>query len=167
MEANAGSPRALAHIGSGLIAYAKTPKSFGPSPDAIVFHCQVERGYFLAHAFDGRLRSGLERCAVRGDGIVDVNLDFALDDGSGLLLHAAFHAIFDVGEEGYEEALSGRLPSMIAHATGAARINSAAPAHRWLNKMQFFVVGERDFQRLSFAYDLFCLDECLLAEAER
>ena len=77
---------------------------------------------------------GLERCAVRGDGIVDVNLDFALDDGSGLLLHAAFHAIFDVGEEGYEEALSGRLPSMIAHATGAARINSAAPAHRWLNK---------------------------------
>ena len=48
MEANAGSSRALAHIGSGLIAYAKTPRSFGPSPDAIVFHCQVERGYFLA-----------------------------------------------------------------------------------------------------------------------
>lgn len=167
MEASAGSSRTLVHVGSGLIAYAKAPKSFGPSPDAIVFHCQVERGYFLSHAFDGRLRSGLERCAVRGDGIVDVNLDFALDDASGLLLHAAFHAIFDVGEEGYEEALSGRLPSIIAHATGAGRISGAAPSHRWLNKLQFFVVGKRDFRRLSFAYDLFCLGECLLAEVQR
>jgi hypothetical protein len=164
MEENAGSSRALAQIGSGLIAYAKTPKSFGPSPDAVVFHTQAERGYFLSEAFAGRLRSGLERCAVRGDGIVDVHLDFALDDAAGLLLHVGFHAIFDVGEDGYEEALSGKLPSAVARATGAGRINSAAPAHRWLNKTQFFVVGERDFQRLSFTYDLFCLDERVPAE---
>ncbi len=166
MQANCGSSRALAQVGSGLIAYSKTPKSFGPAPDAIVFHTQVERGYFLSENFAGRLRSGLERCAVRGDGIVDVHLDFALDDVDGLLLHVAIHAIFDVGEDGYEEALSGRLPSLVARATGAGRVNSAAPAHRWLNKVQFFVIGERDFQRLSFAYDLFCLDERMLAETE-
>jgi hypothetical protein len=164
MDATAGPSRTLAQVGSGVIAYGRTPKSFGPSPDAVVFHCQVERGYFLSKSFVGRLSSGLERCAVRGDGIVDVHLDFALDDADGLVLHVAFHAIFDVGEEGYEETLSGQLPSIVAQATGAGRITSAAPAHRWLNKTQFFLVGERDFQRLSLAYDLFCLAEHMLAE---
>ena len=164
MDATSGPSRTLAQVGSGVIAYGKTPKSLGPSPDAVVFHCQVERGYFLSQSFVGRMRSGLERCAVRGDGIVDVHLDFALDDADGLLFHVAIRAILHVGEDGYEETLSGRLPSIVAKATGAGRINSAAPGHRWLNKTQFFVVGERDFQRLSFAYDLFCLAELMLDE---
>src|SRR6516164_216223 len=105
MEQDTGSSRALAHIGSGFIAYAKNPRSFGPAPDAVVFQCQAERGYFLSEAFTGRLRTGLERCSVGGDGIVDVRLDFALDDADGILLNVAFHAIFDVGEDGYEETL--------------------------------------------------------------
>ena len=168
MGANCGSSsRVLAQIGSGHVAYAKSPKSFGPAPDAVVFQCQAERGFFLSEAFTGRLRSGLERCAVGGDGIADVRLDFALNDADDRLLHVAFHAIFDVGEDGYEETLRGNLPSTPARATGAARINSSAPEHRWLNKTQFFLVGERDFQRLSFTYDLFCLGELLPAEAER
>ena len=158
MEADAGSTRVLAHIGSGFIAYARNPRSFGPAPDAVVFQCQAERGYFLSEAFTGRLRTGLERCAVGGDGIVDVHLDFALDDADGQLLNVAFHAIFDVGEDGYEATLEGRLPSVVVPASGAGRVNSAAPAHRWLNKTQFFVVGERDFQRLSFSYDLLSLE---------
>src|SRR5215467_7254277 len=132
MEGSTETSRTLTQVGSGLIGYSKNPKSFGPAPDAVVFQCQVERGYFLSQAFTGRLRSGLERCAVGGDGIVDVHLDFALDDADGLLLNVAFRAIFDVGEDGYEETLSGRLPSTIARATGAGRISSAAPAHRWL-----------------------------------
>src|SRR5215469_12251499 len=124
MGADSGpSRRLLAQIGSGHIAYAKSPKSFGPAPDAVVFQCQAERGYFLSEAFTGRLRSGLERCSVGGDGIVNVRLDFALNDAEDLLLHVAFDAIFDVGEDGYEETLSGRLPSMVAPATGAGRIN--------------------------------------------
>jgi len=168
MGADSGpSPRLLAQIGSGHIAYAKSPKSFGPAPDAVVFQCQAERGYFLSEAFTGRLRSGLERCAVGGDGIVDVHLDFALNDANDQLLHVAFQAIFDVGEDGYEESLRGSLPSMVARATGAARISSSAPAHRWLNKTQFFLVGERDFQRLSFSYDLYCLDERVPARTEQ
>jgi hypothetical protein len=167
MEANAGSSPALAQIGAGFIAYANPPKSFGPAADAIVFHCPVERGYFLSEAFTGRLRSGLERCAVGGDGIVEVQLDFALDDADSRLLNVSFHAIFDVGEDGYEQTRNGRLPLMTARATGAGRISSTAPAHRWLNKTQFFVVGERDFQRLSFSYELFCLDERVPAGSER
>jgi Protein of unknown function (DUF3237) len=118
----------------------------GPAPDEVVFYYAISRS-----AFDGPRvqmsavsKCGGEWCRMRGDGVMSLESKHVLRTRAGHLVYTTFSGIYDIGDDGYVDALDDSLLTT-AHAALTVRFYTAAKEYRWLNRTQFTGLGLRDF----------------------
>lgn len=118
----------------------------GPAPDEVVFYYAIAWSTFIGPDFHLAAVSncGGEWCTMRGDGVMSLESKHVLRTQSGDLVYTAFSGIYDLGEDGYVDALDNSLCST-ADAALTVRFYTAAKDYRWLNRAQFIGVGRRDF----------------------
>lgn len=135
-----------------------TPQHFriGPAPDDIVLFYTVASGTFegpqlhLAHVPN----TGAECNRVRGDGVILVESGQLLCTSAGDLFYVKASGSYDVGDDGYVDALDDALKSN-ARAELAIRFYTAADNYRWLNRIQFVGLGQRDFAARTLSLQIF------------
>lgn len=118
----------------------------GPTPDGIIFH------YVIASStFEGPLihLSAVPNCGgewgtMRGDGVMAFESRHVLRAPTDDLICTTFSGLYELGDDGYVDALDDTLTSK-ARAELAIRFHTTAKDYRWLNHVQFIGLGERDF----------------------
>ncbi len=118
----------------------------GPAPDEVVFYYAIAWSTFEGPNLHLSAVSncGGEWCTMRGDGIISLESRHVLQTPSGDLVYTTFSGMYDVGEDGYVDALDDSLNST-ADAALTVRFYTAAKPFSWLNRAQFIGVGRRDF----------------------
>ena len=138
----------------------------GPTPDEIILHYRVASGTF--HGPDLQLvaiaNCGEEWDTVRGDGVIAFDSKQVLRSPDGELVCASFAGLYDVGDDGYVDALDGLLKSKVP-AEFVVRFYTAAREYRWLNRVLFVGRGERDFSLHTFGLQIFTMERSALAHA--
>jgi hypothetical protein len=131
----------------------------GPTPDEIILHYMVASGAF--HGPRVKLSAiancGEEWDTVRADGVIAFESKQVLHNGSGDLVCASFMGLYDVGDDGYVDALDDLLRSKVP-AEFVVRFYTAAKEYRWLNRALFVGRGERDFSSGTFGLQIFGLE---------
>jgi hypothetical protein len=132
----------------------------GPMPDEIIVHYLVASGRFQGPGIDlaSIANCGEEWNTVRGDGVIAFESKQVLRNGNGDLVCASFTGLYDVGDDGYVDALDDLLTSKVP-AEFVVRFYTAAKDYRWLNRTLFVGRGERDFLRHTFGLRIFALEK--------
>ena len=118
----------------------------GPAPDEVVFYYAIAWSTFEGPDLhlSAVSKCGGEWCTMRGDGVMSLESKHVLRSQAGDLIYTTFSGVYDVGEDGYVDALDDSLAST-ANASLTVRFYTAAKDYRWLNRAQFMGVGRRDF----------------------
>ena len=131
----------------------------GPTPDEIILRYAVASGAFHGPRIELRTiaNSGEEWDTVRADGVIAFESKHVLRSASGDLVCASLAGLYDVGDEGYVDALDDLLRSRVP-AEFVVRFYTAAREYRWLNRALFVGRGERDFSSDTFGLQIFALE---------
>ncbi len=118
----------------------------GPAPDEVVFYYAIAWSTFEGPDLhlSAVSKCGGEWCTMRGDGVMSLKSKHVLRTQAGDLVYTTFFGTYDVGEDGYVDALDDSLSST-ARAALTVRFYTGAKEYRWLNRAQFMGVGRRDF----------------------
>jgi hypothetical protein len=132
----------------------------GPTPDEIIVHYLVASGTFFGPYVEltAIANCGTEWDTVRGDGVIAFESRQVLRSPAGDLVCANFAGLYDVGNEGYADALDDVLASKVP-AEFVVRFYTAAREYRWLNRTLFVGSGERDFSHHTFGLQIFALQK--------
>jgi len=131
----------------------------GPTPDEIMMHYVVARGEFQGPGIELAVLAncGDEWDTVRADGVISFESKHVLRSPAGELC-ASFTGLYDVGDDGYVDALDGLLQSKVP-AEFVVRFYTAAKEYRWLNRALFVGRGQRDFSLHTFGLQIFALEK--------
>jgi len=147
-------------LGEAFIGFAPEHYLIGPAPDEIILHYVITSGTF--HGARLRLSAmpncGAEWNRVGGDGVMAFESRQVLQSPSGDLVCASFSGIYDLGDDGYVDALGDALTSK-AGAEVAIRFQTGAKIYRWLNRALFIGHGQRDFAARTLALRIFSVDD--------
>ena len=133
--------------------------SIGPAPDEIVLLYTVASGKVEGPRVHLSVvpNSGGEWDTVRGDGVIVLESRQVLRTPTDDLVYTTFSGVCDVGDDGYVDALDGTLLAS-AQAELAIRFYTAAKDYRWLNRVQFVGLGQRDFRSHTLRLRIFRCD---------
>jgi hypothetical protein len=144
-------------LGAFTAQLAKTPESFGPTPDGLNITFYIASGEIRGPKINATLRTeGGDWMLVRRDGVgvADVRITYETDDGA--LLLSRYYGIFDLGPRGYERALSKQydpVPPLVV----APRFITSHPKWLWLNRLQCIGVGGVTMAQLLVRFDLYAI----------
>jgi Protein of unknown function (DUF3237) len=143
-------------LAEGTLTFASEHFRIGPAPDDIVLIHTVASGTFDGpHLHLAAVPNvGAEWNRMHGDGVISVESRQLLRTADGDILYVTLSGIYDAGEDGYIEALDNALKSN-ARAELAIRFYTAAEKYRWINRVQFVGVGQRNFARRILALQIF------------
>jgi Protein of unknown function (DUF3237) len=132
----------------------------GPTPDEIILHYVVASGTFHGPRIElaAIANCGDEWDTVRGDGVIAFESRQVLRSPAGDLVCINFTGLYDVGDDGYIDALDDLLRSKVP-AEFVVRFYTAAKEYRWLNRGLFVGRGERDFSMHTFGLHIFAMDK--------
>ena len=132
----------------------------GPTPDEIILHYLIASATFQGPRIElaAIANSGAEWDTVRGDGVIVFESRQVLHSPEGELVCASFTGLYDVGDDGYVDALDDLLKSKVP-AQFAVRFYTAAKEYRWLNRALFVGRGERDFSLHTFGLQIFAFQK--------
>lgn len=130
----------------------------GPTPDEIILHYSVASGRFRGPRVElvALANGGEEWDTVRGDGVITFESRQVLRSPAGDLVCAKFTGLYDVGNDGYIDALDDLLTSKVP-AEFVVRFHTAAGEYRWLNRALFIGRGQRDFSLHTLGLQIFSI----------
>ncbi len=113
----------------------------GPVAEGFRVNIYTESGEVRGPALNGTCGHGADWFTVRRDGmgVVDSRVMIQADDGA--LIYTSYTGLVDFGEDAYERIEKGELPTP-GPIHVAARFQTAAPRHAWLNRVQALGIGE-------------------------
>jgi len=145
-------------LGDATLEFHSDHQCIGPAPDAIVLHYTLASGKVEGPglSLSAVPYGGDEWGTMRGDGVITFESRHILRTPLDDLVYTTFFGVYDVGDDGYVEALEGPLVSSV-RAEVSIRFYTKAKEHRWLNRAQFVGLGKRDFASRTLALRIFCL----------
>jgi Protein of unknown function (DUF3237) len=145
----------LSKFGTASLAFEKRFECIGPSPDAIMLHHPLISGSVSCPSFQARtLPRGGEWSTVRADGLIVVDARCILETSEGGLIFVSYSGTCNVGEDGYDALLDGKsLGRAWLHV--ALRFHTSSHDYRWLNRLQCFGTGERDYIQSSLQVSIY------------
>jgi hypothetical protein len=133
-------------LGEAVLTFQPEHYRIGPAPDAIILHYTVASGTF--HGPRLRLAvipsRGAEWDTMRGDGVMALESKQVLRTPSGDFVCVSLSGLYDLGDDGYVDALDDLLTSKVS-AKPVIRFQTGAKDYRWLNRELFIGYGQRDF----------------------
>jgi len=147
----------MEHVCSYTATLANPPELIGPVAEGLRANVYVTGGEVGGPKLRGKVRPvGADWLTVRTDGVLVLDVRATLETHDGALIYVYYNGIADLGEDGYANFLSGKLPSVVPLRT-APRMQCAHPDYAWVNRRQFVNIGEVDFERFAVAYDVYAL----------
>jgi len=147
-------------LGEASLCFAPEHYRIGPAPDEIILHYVIASGTF--HGARLRLSAipncGVEWTRIGGDGVMVLESRQVLRSPSGDLVCASFSGIYDLGDDGYVDALGDALTSKVV-AEVVIRFQTGAKTYRWLNRELFIGRGQRDFAARTLGLRIFSVEE--------
>lgn len=133
------------------------PQFIGPGPDGLRVTFPIAGGTFHGPKLNGTvLPGGADFYCLRTDGVGQIDVRATLKTEDGAMLDVSYTGVADLGEDGYENGLQGKMPNPIRLRV-APRIRTAHPDHAWLNRLQFIGIGESVPGSNLVVYDLYAL----------
>jgi Protein of unknown function (DUF3237) len=144
-------------LAEGTLTFTSEHFRIGPAPDEIVLLYTVAFGTFEGPRLHLAAvpNTGAEWNSVRGDGVISLESRQLLRSSAGDLFYVTLSGVYDVGDDGYVDALDDVLKSS-ARADLAIRFYTAARNYRWLNRAQFVGLGQRNFTKRTLTLQIFC-----------
>lgn len=143
-----------------LFSYSATlapPEVIGPVPEGLRVNFYISGGELRGPLACGKLRPvGADWVLLSRDGVGHMNVRATAELQDGALVYLQYTGILDLGANGYEDFIAGRLPPRAALRT-SIRMSTAHPEHAQLNRLLCIGVGEADFGSLSVDYDVYAL----------
>lgn len=143
-----------------LFSYSATlapPEVIGPVPEGLRVNFYITGGVLRGPGAHGVLRGvGADWVLLGRDGVGRMNVRATAELQDGALIYLQYTGILDLGPQGYEDFLAGRLPARAALRT-SIRMETAHPGHERLNRLLCVGIGEADFGSLSVDYDVYAL----------
>jgi hypothetical protein len=128
----------------------------GPAPDEVILLYTIASGRLEGPGVDLSVIPGCSgECGImRGDGMIALESRQLLRSPGDDLVYATFSGFYDLGNDGYVDALDDLLAAS-ACAQITVRFYTAAKNYRWLNRLQFIGIGQRDFTTRTLALRIF------------
>ena len=154
-------------LAEGTLTFASQHFRIGPAPDDIVLLYTIASGTFEGPRIHLTAvpNTGAECDRMRADGVISLESRQLLSTPSGDLFYVTLSGIYDVGDDGYVDALDDVLKSR-ARAELAIRFYAAADNYRWLNRAQFVGLGQRDFGTDTLTLQIFRADDLRNSDIE-
>ncbi len=145
----------LEHVCSYRATLRSPFEVIGETPLGLRLNAYVTGGEVDGPRIRGRLLPvGGDWLVVRHDGVGMVDVRASIETHDGALIYLQYQGVVDLGADGYARLLAGDPPAR-APIRVAPRLSSAHPAYRWVERHQFFNVGEVDFATSSVCYDMY------------
>ncbi|MDO8839052.1 MAG: DUF3237 domain-containing protein [Parvibaculum sp.] len=135
------------------------PELIGPVPDNIRANFYVTGGdvWTPDGTRIGKVKGvGGDWLTVRRDNKGQLDVRATVETFDGALLYVAYSGFVDLGEGGYENLLTGKLPAT-AQVRAAPQICTSSPSYAWVNGCQFVNIGEVSFEKNSITYDTYVI----------
>jgi len=93
---------------------------------------------------------------IRNDGIGLIDVRTTIESHDGALIGVSYTGLADLGTDGYQGFLKGDLPQRL-DLRMVPRFQTLHPLYLWLNRIQPLGLGEVDFVRSCFSYDVYAV----------
>lgn len=142
-----------------VVPLDRHPEVIGDTPDGLRINFYLGRG---GRAVGPRFNAivdhhGGDWMRIRPDGVGIVDLRATFETSDGAVIVADYSGTFELGENGYRNALANVFPSR-PRVQLAPRLLTASPRHAWVNRLQFIGLGYVEMDRLLVQYDLYAFD---------
>ena len=146
-------------VAEGQVEFQPHHHRIGPAPDEIILQYVVAAGSFRGPSIEltAIANYGAEWATVRGDGVIAFESKQVLRTPASDLVCATLSGVYDVGDDGYVDALDDILSSKVP-AEFSIRFFTGAIDYRWLNRKLLVGQGERDFAMHRFGLRIFTLE---------
>jgi hypothetical protein len=129
----------------------------GATPEGLRINFPITGGRIVGRRFNATVESGgADALRIRKDGTAIVAVKTTLKTDDGARIFADYSGVFELGENGYDNALNGRFPDRPAVYL-APRFLCASPAYAWLNRLQCVGLGYVTMADLEVNYDLYAM----------
>ena len=147
----------LEFLGAITASLMKPPENVGATPLGIRKNFFLLGGSCVGPKLNATIRpSGGDWLLIQRDGVALPSVRTTWQTADGAILYADYYGVFDLGEQGYENALQDRFPDK-ASVQLAPRFATDSPRYAWLNRLQCLGVGHVDLVRSVVEYDLYAV----------
>ena len=147
----------LEHIFTFGVALENPPEVIGPVPEGIRVNFYCLGGEITGPKLQGKCRPvGGDWLTVRTDGVGILDVRTTLETHDGVLISISYSGVLDLGKDGYQNFLEGKLPPRITlHVV--PRCQTAHPDYLWLNRIQCLGIGEVDMATSYVSNDVYAV----------
>ncbi|MGH8456879.1 MAG: DUF3237 domain-containing protein [Stenotrophobium sp.] len=150
-------PYQLEHIYSYRAQLVAPPEVIGPVPEGIRANFYVAGGEITGPKLRGKLRPvGADWGTIRSDGVLVIDARITLETDDGALVYMHYNGLGDLGADGHEQFLAGKLPPRFTLRT-APVFRTAHPKYQWLHRLFCIGVGEADLEKFTASYDVYAV----------
>ena len=103
----------------------------------------TEGGEVRGPALEGTCGVGGDWFTLRRDGVGLVDSRVTIHAADGAIVYSHYTGVTDFGEDAFERLERGEVPEPAAIHI-AARFQTSAPQHMWLNRIQAIAIGKSD-----------------------
>lgn len=133
------------------------PQLIGPVPEGLRMVFPLSGGEVSGPRVQGKiLPGGGDWLTGRRDGVGILDVRGTIETDDGALIYMFYTGVGDLGEDGYDKALSGQLPECLKLRTNP-RFLTSHPDYLWMNRIQGLGIGEAVPGQLKVAYDVYAL----------
>jgi hypothetical protein len=144
----------LEFLGTVSVHLGKPPEDLGVLPQGLRRTFYILSGSCVGPRLNATIRSvGADWMVIQRDGVAIPNVRTTWETPEGALLYGEYSGVFDLGEDGYQNALGNRFPTLPVVQL-APRFVTSHPRYQWLNRLQCVGIGQVDMDRLFVQYDL-------------
>ncbi|MGH7434863.1 MAG: DUF3237 domain-containing protein [Polyangiaceae bacterium] len=131
------------------------PQIIGETPEGVHLNYYGKEGAFAGPKVSGRLLSGAaDHLYIRPDGVGVIRVRATLETDDGAVIDTEYTGSLELGRDGYEKAVLGRLPRLLPLAI-CPRFLTGHAAYQWMNRLQCLAVGVVNLSISEMNYDLF------------
>jgi hypothetical protein len=144
----------LEFLGTVSVHLGKPPEDLGVLPQGLRRTFYILSGSCVGPRLNATIRPvGADWMVIQRDGVALPNVRTTWETPEGALLFGEYSGVFDLGENGYDNALRDQFPNLPAVQL-APRFVTSDPRYLWLNRLQCVGIGQVDMDRLLVQYDL-------------
>ena len=133
----------LEHLFSYRVAFDIPPEFIGPAPDGVRINFAFSGGEVTGPRVRGSIRPiGGDWLTVRPDGVGILDMRMTIETDDGATIYVPDLGVLDHGEDGYQNAIQGKLLPNGTPFQVAPRLQTAHPDYLWLNRLQGVGVGK-------------------------
>ena len=151
-------PYAVEYLASATVPL-KDPEVIGETPAGLLlnWYWYPDEGEVSGPKLNAKIRRlGGDWMTIRRDGIAVIDVRATLETRDGALIYVNHVGYLDLGESGYRDFLSHRLPDRAPTRT-TPRFHTTHASYLWLNRLTCFGIGQVHMKELLYVYDLYAV----------